>query len=61
MRDAPRLIRKLAHDKYGLEFNRCMAVFKDLSAACGDGRLAEKLDGLDRLMELRSGKKGDAT
>lgn len=52
--EAPRLLRKLAHDKYALEFERYRSMFERIGIASDDRRLLDQLARLDRLKELRS-------
>jgi hypothetical protein len=53
VREAPRLIRKLAHGKYSSEFERFMGVFKSLSVGAADERSTARFEELDELMRLR--------
>jgi adenine-specific DNA-methyltransferase len=53
-RDAPRLIRKLAHTKYEKEFRLYSARFQDLAVSLGDGRMAARLGSLDELIAMRA-------
>jgi len=57
-RDAPRLIRKLAHSKYRAEFQHFMATFRKICEDTNDDRLLAHLIDLERLMMLRSSEKG---
>jgi len=52
--EAPRLIRKLAHDKYAEEFVRYIDLFKALSVESNNDSLYRKLVSLEQLMQLRS-------
>jgi len=56
--EAPRLIRKLAHDKYAEEFGRYIDLFKALSVESKNDSLYRKLMSLEQLMHLRSTDKG---
>ncbi|OHD18708.1 MAG: hypothetical protein A2Y38_09385 [Spirochaetes bacterium GWB1_59_5] len=56
--EAPRLIRKLAHDKYAKEFDRFIVTFNAIGAACNSVGLSAKLKNLEQLMQLRSNEKG---
>lgn len=55
MREAPRLLRKLAHDKYAADFNRFLDEFKVIGGMAGDSRLARELLALERLLSDRVG------
>jgi hypothetical protein len=52
-REAPRLIRKLAHGKYAIDFERYISAFRAFSDAAGEARLARELDALEGLMSMR--------
>ena len=54
-REAPRLIRKLAHDKYVVDFERFLRGFMAIGELAGDSRLAGELATLERLLSDRSG------
>lgn len=56
--EAPRLIRKLAHDKYAPEFSQFIATFRSISADCKNSGLSSRLQDLERLMQLRSTENG---
>ncbi|PKL07453.1 MAG: hypothetical protein CVV51_14055, partial [Spirochaetae bacterium HGW-Spirochaetae-7] len=55
VREAPRLIRKLAHDKYAVDFERFLHEFRALGQLAGDNNLAGKLAKLERLLSDRTG------
>jgi adenine-specific DNA-methyltransferase len=56
--EGPRLIRKLAHDKYAEEFIRFIEIFKLISAESKYAGLYARLQNLEQLMHLRSTEKG---
>ncbi|GAB1454856.1 hypothetical protein MASR2M48_01560 [Spirochaetota bacterium] len=53
-KDAPRLIRKLAHDKYSTEFKRWIETFRSIVSETEDNRLSKALLELESLLALRS-------
>ena len=55
--EAPRLIRKLAHQKYALAFDRYRSIFERIGNEAEDQKLLSQLAQLDRLKELRAGVK----
>lgn len=57
-REAPRLIRKLAHYKYSEEFINFIEIFKSISKDCEYAGLYARLLSLEQLMYLRVNEKG---
>jgi adenine-specific DNA methylase len=53
LREAPRLIRKLAHRKYEDRFRQFVEVFRNLGIQTGDSSIIESLARLEMLMEQR--------
>ncbi len=54
LREVPRLMRKLAHDKYSIQFQEILGKFRNSCEAVDDKRLADEISNLERLMALRT-------